>query len=174
MPDKRLSYEESCERLKPDYITETPPLPNRMPRYDDEKLGLSFFNTYVGDGGDFSNLSIPKTYFNRSEINSASFRNTDLSQSCLCWNNFVGVDFSEADLSGADLRGSIYRNVRFNSALLKGADLRHSTFEDCDFEGANLRNAVLSRWQRRSLSLAPEQQKVIDWRWRNGPLPDGG
>lgn len=174
MSDQRLSYDDSCERLKPEYISETPRLPDRMPRYDDEEPGLSFFKTYVGDGADFSNLTIPRTYFSRSEISDISFQNTDLSQSYLCWNDFVDVDFSSANLSEADLRGSAYRNVNFTSARLNDADLRHSTFEDCDFEGADLAGATLSRSQKRSLSLTSRQIKAVDWRWRAGPLPDGG
>lgn len=174
MPDKRLSYEESCEKFKPDYISETPPMPARMPRFDDEELGLSLFRTFVGEGDDFSNLTIPRTFFGRSEIRDASFRNTDLSQSCLCWNDFVDVDFTAADLSGADLRGSVYKRVRFNAAKLTGADLRHSSFEDCDFQGADFSQVVLSRSQKRTLSLSPEQTKAADWRWRSGPEPDGG
>ena len=174
MPDKRLSYEESCEKFKPDYISETPPFPDRMPRFDDEELGLSFFRTFVGEGADFSNLTIPRTYFGRSEVNSASFRNTDLSQSCMCWNDFVNVDFTGADLSGADLRGSTYKKVRFVSASLKGADLRHSSFDGCDFHCADLTQAILARSQKKSLALTQEQSKVVDWRWRPGPEPDGG
>ena len=174
MPTKRLSYEESCEKLKPQYIAETPPLADRMPRFDDEETGLSFFRTLVGEGDDLSNLTIPRTFFARSEINDAAFRNTDLSESCLCWNDFVDVDFTEADLGGADLRSSIYKNVRFNSANLQGADLRHSSLEDCDFQGADVTGAVLSRSQKGSVPLTPEQSKVVDWRWRSGPEPGGG
>lgn len=173
MSDQRLSYEDSCEKLQPDYIAETPPMPKRMPRYDDEELGLSFFRTFV-DAGDFSNLSIPRTYFGRSKFNGTSFQNTDLSQSCLCWNDFVDVDFSDPELADADLRGSTFRRVRFRSANLKNADLRNSSFENCEFDGADLSNAILSRSQRKSLSLASEQKKSIDWRWRRGQLPDGG
>ena len=174
MRDKRLSYEESCEKFKPDYISETPPLPDRMPRHADEAPGLSIFRTFVGEGDDFSNLTIPRTYFGRSEVNDASFRNTDLSQSCMCWNDFVDVDFTGADLSGADLRGSTFEAVRFSAAVLQGADLRHSSFEDCDFRGADLTGAILSRSQKNNLALTPEQSKVVDWRWRSGPKPDGG
>jgi len=174
MPDKRLSYEESCEKFKPDYISETPSLSDRMPRFDDAELGLSFYRTLVGEGDDFSNLTIPRTFFGRSEINDAAFRNTDLSQSCMCWNDFVKVDFTGADLSGADLRASIYRNVRFSAANLQRADLRHSSFEECDFNGTDLTRAILTRSQKKSLNLTPEQSSVVDWRWRSGPEPDGG
>lgn len=174
MPDKRLPYEESCEKLKPKYLAETPALPDRMPRFDDNEPGLSFYRTLVGDGDDFSNLTIPRTFFGRSEISDVSFRNSDLSQSCLCWNDFIDVDFSEADLGGADLRSSIFERVRFNNANLKGADLRHSSFEDCDFHGADLSDAVLSRSQKDLLALTTSQENVIDWRSRAGPEPDGG
>ena len=174
MPIERLSYEESCERFRPDYLSEKPPLPDRMPRFDDEQMGLSFYRTFVGEGEDFSNLTIPRTFFGRSEIREVSFRNTDLSESCMCWNDFVGVDFAEADLSFADLRCSTFRRVRFNDASLKGADLRHASFEDCDFDGADLTDAVLSRSQKRLLALTPGQTAVVDWRWRSGPKPDGG
>ena len=145
-----------------------------MPRYDDEEPGLSFFRTFLGEGDDFSNLTIPRTFISRTEVNDAAFRNTDLSQSCMCWNDFVEVGFRGADLSGADLRRSTFRKVRFSASSLRGADLRHSSFEDCDFEGADLAGAVLSRSQKTSLGLTPEQSKVVDWRWRSGPEPDGG
>ena len=174
MPDQRLSYEDSCERLKPQYISETPPMPDRMPGFDEDSTGLAFFRTFVGEGDEFDNLTLPRTFFGRSEINDASFRNTDLSESYLCWNDFVDVDFTGADLSGADLRGSIYTRVRFCACSLKGADLRHSSFEDCDFQGADLSGAILSRAQKPSLALSPEQIAVIDWRWRSGPEPAGG
>ena len=174
MPIERLSYEESCEKFRPGYLSETPPRPDRMPRFDDEQAGLSFFRTFVGEGDDFSNLTIPRTFFGRSEIREASFRNTDLSQSSMCWNEFVDVDFAEADLSFADLRCSLFRQVRFSEASLKGADLRHSSFEDCDFQGADLADAVLSRSLKRRLTLTPAQRAQVDWRWRSGPKPDGG
>ncbi len=170
----RLSYEESCEKLKPAYISETPPLPERRPRYDDEAPGLSFFRTFLGDGEDLSNLTIPRTFFGRSELNDVNFGNTDLSQSCLCWNDFVDVSFAGADLRDADLRASGFLRVRFNAADLSNADLRHSTFDDCDFEHADLSAAIVSRSQLRSMRLSPEQKAAIDLRWRNGPKPDGG
>ena len=174
MPVSRLSYEESCRRLVPDYISEVPPLLDRMPRYDDDVIGLDFFKTVLEDDTRFSGLTIPRTFIGRSEVSAVSFRNSDLSESCLCWNDFINVDFREADLSGSDLRGSIYRNVDFTSARLSGADLRHSTFEGCSFEGADVSNAKLTRSQRGSLNLTREQSGKVDWRWRAGPKPHGG
>jgi uncharacterized protein YjbI with pentapeptide repeats len=71
-----------------------PPIPQRKPRYDDdETLGVSFFRTRVA--GDLSGLTLPRTFFGRSEIKGASFRGTDLRESRLCWNDFIDVDFSE-------------------------------------------------------------------------------
>ena len=135
---------------------------------------MSFFKTYVGNGDDFSGLTIPRTFFGRSEVNDVSFRDTDLSESRMCWTDFVNVDFSAADLSGADLRGSIFRNVDFRSAKLREADLRRAAFENCSFDDADLSSAKLSRSQKKSLSLTPQQADSIDWYWRGGPLPDGG
>ena len=60
-----------------------------------------------------SHLTIPRTFFGRSEIAHTSFANSDLSESTLCWNDFVDVDFTNACLAGADLRASNYERVRF-------------------------------------------------------------
>ena len=174
MPSNRFSYEESCRQLVPDYITEIPPLLDRMPRYDDEVIGLNFFKTVLEDDTRFSGLTIPRTFIGRSEVSAVSFRNSDLSESCFCWNDFIDVSFCEADLSASDLRSSIFTNVDFTSARLTGADLRHSSFEDCSFEGADVSNAKLTRSQRGSLKLTREQSSAVDWHWRAGPQPDGG
>ncbi|MDJ0916402.1 MAG: pentapeptide repeat-containing protein [Woeseiaceae bacterium] len=174
MPIERLSYKESCEKFRPDYLSDAPPLPDRMPCFDDEQAGLSFYRTCIGEGDDFSNLTIPRTFFGRSEIRDAAFRNTDLSQSRMCWNEFVDVDFTEADLSFADLRCSWFQQVQFSDANLTGADLRHSSFEGCDFQGADMTDAVLTRFQKRLVALTPGQTARVDWRWRSGEKPDGG
>src|ERR1043165_7637704 len=90
MANQRLSYEESCRRLQRDYLGKgaIPPLLDRLPRPDDEApLGVSFFRTFVGEGDDLSNLFLPHTFFGRSEINNAFFRNTDFTESNLCWND---------------------------------------------------------------------------------------
>src|SRR5689334_22012247 len=95
MAHTRASYEDSVRRLQKDYLGpgEIPPMPKRMPRYDDERLGVAFFRTFVGEHDDLSNLTLPRTYFGRSEINDALFCNTDLTESSLCWNDFIDVDF---------------------------------------------------------------------------------
>ena len=170
----RLSYEDSCQRLIPDYIAEVPPLLDRMPRYDDDVIGLDFFKTVLEDDAIFSGLTIPRTFIGRTEVSGVSFRNADLSESRLCWNDFINVDFREADLSACDLRGSVFRSVDFSAAKLSGVDLRHSTFEGCSFSGADMSNVKLTRSQRVSLNLTREQSKTVDWCWRAGPQPDGG
>src|SRR2546426_6390334 len=109
----RKPYKESCQLLKDQQLLEgdtLPDLPQRAPRHDDEHLGVSFFRTQLGDAR-LEGLTLPRTFFGRSEIRGVSFHGTDLSQSTGCWNDFVDVDFSEADLSGVDLRGSIFQRV---------------------------------------------------------------
>ncbi len=176
VPRSRSSYEESVRRLQKDYLDagDIPSLPERMPRYDDEELGVSFFRTFVGEHDDLSNLTLPRTYFGRSEIHEALFRNTDLAESCMCWNDFIDVDFSDAVLARCDLRASSFTRVKFNRADLQGADLRRSSFEDCDFEGALLHQAVMTRAQAALTKLTDAQLQVIAFTIDDGPEPDGG
>jgi Pentapeptide repeats (8 copies) len=96
-----------------------PIIPDRRPTADDEELGFSFFRTKCE--GDYAGLSLPRTSFGRSPIEPASFENSDLSESVLCWNNFADVNFSRASLQNADLRRCLCAN-----ADLRGADLRGS------------------------------------------------
>src|SRR6267378_5141446 len=127
MPNQRLSYEESCRRLQKDYLGEgvIPPLPDHLPRSgDEEPLGVSFFRTFIGEGDDLSNLFLPHTFFGRSEVNDATFRNTDFTESNLCWNDFVDVDFTDATLADSDIRASLFQRVRFVRTDLRCADLR--------------------------------------------------
>src|SRR5262249_14240677 len=112
--------------------------------------------------------------FGRSEIGHISFKNTDLSESTLCWNDFIEVDFTDADLSGGDLRASIFRRASFVRANLRTADLRRSTFEACDFTGADMAGAKLTRKQGEGIHLSDEQRKVIDWQEIDGDEPLGG
>jgi uncharacterized protein YjbI with pentapeptide repeats len=153
----RRTYEQSVARLRGlGYLgkDETPVAPVRMPRYDDEEpLGVSFFRTEVIDA-DLSGLTLPRTFFGRSEIARTSFRDTDLSESSLCWNDFVAVDFSDASLAGADLRASVFEDCRFDRALMTGA--------------------VVTRGQIAAGALSQAQRRAIDWRDKGGPEPDGG
>jgi uncharacterized protein YjbI with pentapeptide repeats len=117
----RLDYETSCRQLNElgfDDCEPAPPIPDRKPRYDDEEpLGVSFFRSRVG--GDLSGLTLPRTFFGRSEVNAASFHGTDLRESTLCWNDFVDVDFSYAVLSNSDLRAAVFERVLFVHADLE-------------------------------------------------------
>lgn len=123
---------------------------------------------------DCENLTLPRTFFGRSEISRISFANTDLSESTLCWNDFIEIDFTDADLSECDLRASIYTRVVFVGANLRNADLRHSTFKECDFTDANLTGAKLTRAQGKALLLSEQQKHVSDWQASAGVEPPGG
>ena len=102
---------------------------------------------------------------------------TDLSESCMCWNDFDDCDFSGADLSGCDMRASIFRRCSFAGAVLRGADLRRSSFDGCGFAGADLSGAVAedtgSRARLREL-LSAEQVAAVSWVESGGPEPPGG
>jgi pentapeptide repeat protein len=151
-----------------------PLLPERMPSHDKETLvGLRFFRTGLEDES-LDGLTMPQTYFGRSEFRRVSFRNSDLSESRMCWNDWLECDFSEADLTGADMRGSVYERCRFAQALLAGADLRWSQFEGCDFTGAGMRGARLAYRQGADLPLTERQRNEVDWQTEDGPEPPGG
>lgn len=172
----RLDYTASCRRLHDLGYLEcdpAPPMPARKPRYDDgEPFGLSFLRARVE--GDLGGLTMPRTYFGRSEIAGASLRNTDLRESSMCWNDFVDVDFGAAILSGADLRASLFERVSFANANLDGTDLRHATFVACAFDEASMAATVLTRDQGQALPLSPAQRAAIDWRDDAGEEPEGG
>ncbi len=186
----RLSYEESCRLLQrlgyPDAGTEgmIPPIPDHRPQIDDDRLGVTFFRTFVGQDieqgdGDVShrnleNLTLPRTFFGRSYIQHVSFKNTDLSQSTLCWNDFAEVNFTDADLLGCDLRASSFSEIDFVRTNLRNADLRRSTFEACDFTDADMRGTKLTREQAEQILLSDQQQQEIDWQESDGQEPPGG
>ncbi len=176
MTTQRLSYEASCQLLQKDYLEpgEVPPIPDRVPRYDDDTLGVSFFRTVVGEGDDLSNLTLPRTFFGRSEVNNARFLNTDFTESCMCWNDFIDVDFSHAVLARCDMRASSFDGVKFVGADLRQADMRHADFENCDFSGAAMAGAVLTHAQGEHVSLSPAQRSEIAWTDDPGDEPDGG
>lgn len=173
----RLSYEESCRRLqKAGHLDEgpLPPLPDRLPQYDDpEPLGVNFFRTRL-ENDRLEDMTLPRTFFGRSEVVGVSFRNTDLSQSNLCWNDFIDVDFSSASLESSDLRASTFSKVRFDHADLSRADLRRSTFEKCTFAGAGLAGAVAHERQKQELALSEAQIQQVAWTNDDGEEPDGG
>jgi BTB/POZ domain-containing protein KCTD9 len=178
MTVSRLSYSESILRLQElGYLQadEQPPLPDHLPQPEDEEpLGLNFYRTFVGEGADLSGLSIPRTFFGRSEISNASFRNSDLTESNLRWNDFIDVNFSEATLARADFRASAYTRVNFTQADLRGADMRYADFDECVFDGAMMDGAVLTHKQGSRLALSNAQKAAIAWCDDDGPEPSGG
>jgi uncharacterized protein YjbI with pentapeptide repeats len=172
----RKPYKESCAFLRDEQLLQSVALsvlPERAPRHDEEHLGVSFFRTQLADAR-LEDLTLPRTFFGRSEIRGVSFRRTDLSQSTACWNDFVDVDFGEADLSGADLRASIFQRVSFRGALLRGADLRLATFRDCTFADADLTAAKLCRSFSWLFRLSSTQRRSVNWQISSGPEPEGG
>lgn len=175
MSRPRLSYLASCRHLgRLGESGEPPSIPDRMPRYGGaEPWGVNFFREQVQEK-DFSNLTMPRTYFGRSEVKGVRFRNTDLTQSNLCWNDFIDVDFSEAILQACDLRCSLFESVRFIDTDLRAADLRRSSFKACLFDGANVQGAILTHAQGVRIALSKEQRISVDWCDDEGPEPDGG
>lgn len=148
-------------------------MPSRQPRFDDpEPLGVSFFRTQVE--GDLSRMTLPRTFFGRSQIGEASFKDSDLSESTLCWCDFINVDFTEACLRTCDLRASSFKIVNFAKCDLSGADLRRSSFVNCNFRDAVLNGAKLTRAQTPQLKLSPQQLAVVDWQATDGDEPGGG
>ena len=175
MPE-RLSYQDSCKFMQREgWLGEgdIPPLPQQPPRYDDEILGVEFFRTYV-ENARLENLTIPRTYFSRTEIRGSSFAGSDLSESVANWNDFKDVDFSFTDLSGFDFRGCNLVQVRFQGANLRNADLRCCGFEDCDFSAADLTGAKFTKEAGADMNLSGLQRQTIDWHDEDGPDPDGG
>ncbi len=184
---ERLSYEESCRELQEWGLIEEgdlPPLPPSLPQADDETLGVSFYKSGIGgeQPGDLArmeNMTLPRTFFGRSYLHHISFKNTDFSESVLCWWDFADADFTDADftradLSGADLRASIYTQVLFVRADLSGADLRLSQFHCCVFTEARMRGTKLTRDGADGLGLSERQRGEIDWQDEDGEEPDGG
>ena len=173
---QRLSYEDSCRALQNAQIIEAgtvPPLPSQRPQYDDEVPGVSFFRTLLTDAK-LEHLTLPRTFFGRSEIRATSFKDTDLSGSTANWNDFIAVDFTGANFSNSDLRACLFEQVRFNNANLAGVDFRYCGFKKCDFTGADLTDAKLTQKAGAALRLSPEQQGVIDWQSEDGEEPKGG
>jgi uncharacterized protein YjbI with pentapeptide repeats len=192
----RLSYEKSCEQLQKMGVFdegEVPPLPDRSPQHDDDDLSSGFrvFRGWLGSGepfglapppgyenkiqeSDCENLTLPRSFFCRTEISRISFKNADLSQSTFCWNDFIEVDFTDADLSECDLRASLYERTLFVRTNFRNADLRWSTFKECDFTGADLHGAKLARERGEALDLSAGQKQVIDWQESEGEEPLGG
>lgn len=174
---QRKSYDDSCRTLQErGFIDDidVPPLPNQMPSYDDaEPLGVSFLRTGIWDD-DLSNLTLPRTYICRCEVSNISFKETDLSESRMCWNDFIEVDFTDADLERCDLRKSRFQNVKFVRSNLSLTDMRQSEYDGCDFSHAKMLGTKLTEIQVEQLDLSPEQLGAIDIQLSDGDEPGGG
>jgi uncharacterized protein YjbI with pentapeptide repeats len=147
-----------------------------MPTIYDKELRLSYFRTGLA-GADRSHLTMPRTFFGRSLFERVSFVDTDLSESCMCWNDFDDCDFTGADLSGCDMRAALFRRCTFDRAVLRGADLRGSSFEGCTFVGAEMAGAVVD--QAGALGhlidkLSEGQLATLSCTQEPGPEPPGG
>lgn len=174
---RKKDYASTCRYLKDIGLVgedEALRMPASMPRYDDEKpLGISFFRTEL-IGVQLEDLTMPRTFFGRSEIRSVSFRRSDLPESCMCWNDFIDVDFSGADLSRCDMRASAFDRVNFSGANLEQADLRHATFHECSFRDANMQGVNITEIAAKRLQISQEQMGLITLQLSDGPEPDGG
>lgn len=175
----RLPVEETWRFLKqegyepPEDTKGQPAILERMPSYDDEGDRLSFFKTRV-EGDKLDHLTIPRTFFARSEMVRVGFQDTDLHESRMCWNDWTKCNFTGADLTGCDMRASVFVRCKFVKAVLLGADMRRCTFDRCDFAGAQLAGAQLSRAQAEQLDLSGQQWNDISWQQDDGPEPPGG
>jgi BTB/POZ domain-containing protein KCTD9 len=173
----RLSYLDSCAALAALGLIESepPPLPEKMPAYDDEEpLGVSLFRMKL-TGMDLSNMTLPRTFFSRSLFGHCSWAGSDLTQSNLCWNEFNNCDFSQAILANADLRASNFTGCIFDGADLHNADLRHSDFEGCSFKGTVLVGARAKQSQLADLRLdAAHAASLVVEADLPSDMPDGG
>lgn len=149
-----------------------PLVPSSKPRVDDEVLGFSVFRTRLD--GEWSSLTLPRTFFGRSLVEHATFHDSDLSESVLCWNDFVQVDFSKAVLAGADLRASSFEGCSFDDASLRGADLRGSSFFGCTFARADLQGVLVERGASWLPSLSADQRALLTLTSSAGDEPPGG
>jgi uncharacterized protein YjbI with pentapeptide repeats len=160
----RLSYADSFARLQRMGLLKPGPLP--------AAAGVRLERTTLT--GDFAGLTLPRTRLGRMLVKGATFRETDLSESTLCWCDFVSVDFTDACLRRSDLRASAYRQVNFARCDLRGADLRHSDFEACDFTDARMEGAMLAHLAGRHLPLSQRQRAGVFWLADDGDEPSGG
>ena len=138
----------------------------KMPAQDDEVLRFSFYKHVVEDA-DLSNLTIPRTFFGRSGFTRVDFRNTDLTESRMCWNDFIECDFRGAGLSHCDMRSSVFTRCQFGKATLQGADLRGAWFEECTFRGAEVWGAIADYVNADETDfdsrLTEKQRKAMEW-----------
>jgi hypothetical protein len=175
----RLSLEETWKRLRK-AGHKLPAGRGGVPKLIDHHAGverkkdvydIEFFRTVYEDA-DFSNLTLPRRYVNRSGFTRVSFCNTDLNQSFMCWNDFIECDFTDADLTCCDMRASTFQGCSFVRCKLVGANVHRSGFEDCDFTDADVTGMQLD--VDVEIDLAKKQSDETDSSWDEGPQPKGG
>ncbi len=149
-----------------------PFVPAAMPNHNDDTLGFSFFRGRW-DEADFSSITIPRTFFGRSTLNGVDFRDTDLTESRMCWNDFTKCDFRGADLSRCDMRASKFVDCDFGGAILRNADLRRSSFRGPEFTGADMRGAVADD-DVYTIGIGDDQYETMNWQDEPGEEPPGG
>lgn len=171
------TFEETIDVLRSAGLVfddEAPRLPDAMPKYDDEDpCGFSVFRMGLEDMK-LNDLDMRRTFFAKSELARCSFKNTNLEESNLCWNDFIEVDFSGANLSNSDLRASIYESVNFSGSNLSGADLRRADFTNCNFTDAIMIGTMLTKPYSTELPISNEQKLQISWQDSEGDEPGGG
>jgi len=175
MPE-RLSYADSCQALKAAQIidfVDVPRQPYDRPRHGDAGLGVRFFQKEIV-GAKLEHLTLPNTFFSRSEFRNTSFRDSLLTECTANWNDFIEVDFTNADLSRSDLRACLFERVSFRGVKLVGVDFRYCGFKHCDFKDADLTDAKMTQKMGAALKLSEEQKSVIDWQSEEGEEPEGG
>jgi uncharacterized protein YjbI with pentapeptide repeats len=155
----------------------SPHLPTRMPNFGDEvPVNIAFFRMHW-ENTDLSELTLPRMFFARSGFECVNFRGIDLSESRMCWNDFIKCDFSESNLRRCDMRATVFDCCLFRNADLRGVDLRRSRFDACIFEGAILAGAIAHK-QSSAADLIPllsmSQRDEIRWVLELGDEPPGG
>ena len=149
-----------------------PFVPAAMPNHNDDALGFSFFRGRW-DEANFSALTLARTFFGRSTLNGVDFHNTDLTESRMCWNDFVKCDFRGADLSRCDMRAFKFEDCNFGGAILRDADLRGSRFRGCEFTGADLTGAIASDGVY-TPAFSDDQYESMIYHEEPGEEPPGG
>jgi hypothetical protein len=169
--EKTWAYLKLAEHEPPEDKRGRPIIPKRSAGSYNSGPCLGFYRTRVY-AEDFHNLTMPRTFFARTELERVLFRGSDLSASFMCWDDWLDCDFTEADLSGADMRASLYINCTFAHANLTGADLRSSSFVDCAFTNAQMQGSKMTKAQAADMLLSDAQRAEIVWKRTDGPAPN--
>jgi hypothetical protein len=122
---------------------------------------------------DLEGLWLVRTLFADCRFHGMSFRDTDLSMSCLNGCEFIDCDFTGASLIRVDLRKATLFACRFVGCELIGADLREAKLEHCTFTRAKLAGATIDRALKDALRLSAVQRDFqVDWREEGDRGPD--